>query len=86
MFHFELRAMAEIVLAEPSYEVDTEYRPPLTRAITISSAHDLLHEPFESERLPPSLASEIQEFLRIANLVGGEEPRIAYLCKLGLFY
>ncbi|KAE8124605.1 hypothetical protein FH972_019472 [Carpinus fangiana] len=77
--------MAEIVVAEPSYEVDTEYPPPLTRAITISSAHDLLHEPFESERLPPSLASEIQEFLRVANLVGGEEPRIAYLCRFHAF-
>jgi hypothetical protein len=65
--------MAEIVVAEPGYEVDPKYPRPLTRSITIS------------ERLPPSLASKIQEFLRVANLVGGHEPRIAYLCKLFVF-
>jgi hypothetical protein len=77
--------MAEIVVAEPGYEVDPKYPRPLTRSITISCAHDHVPEHFQSERLPPSLASKIQEFLRVANLVGGHEPRIAYLCKLFVF-
>lgn len=37
--------------------------------------------PFDSERLPTVFASEIQRFLRVANLVGREEPRVAYLCE-----
>lgn len=40
---------------------------------------------FESERLPSTLASDIQKFLRVANLIESEEPRIAYLCKLFFF-
>lgn len=38
-------------------------------------------QPFESERLPVALAQDIQRFLRVANLVEQEEPRIAYLCN-----
>lgn len=37
--------------------------------------------PFDSERLPTVFASEIQRFLRVANLLEREEPRVAYLCK-----
>ncbi|EFH61315.1 hypothetical protein ARALYDRAFT_897744 [Arabidopsis lyrata subsp. lyrata] len=36
-------------------------------------------EPYDSEKLPETLASEIQRFLRVANLVESEEPRVAYL-------
>lgn len=71
--------MAEIVVAEPSYEVDTTDTRPVTRLLTAGYG---FAEPFESERLPASLASEIQRFLRVANLIEVEEPRIAYLCKL----
>ncbi|CAI0409346.1 unnamed protein product, partial [Linum tenue] len=42
-------------------------------------------EPFDSERLPPTLAREIQRFLRVANLIETEEPRIAYLCRFHAF-
>ncbi|OIV92479.1 hypothetical protein TanjilG_02242 [Lupinus angustifolius] len=41
--------------------------------------------PFDSERLPTIFASEIQRFLRVANLVGREEPRVAYLCRFHAF-
>lgn len=43
---------------------------------------DHVPRPFESERLPVSLAPEIQRFLRVANLIEQREPRAAYLCKL----
>ncbi|KAK7272638.1 hypothetical protein RJT34_29359 [Clitoria ternatea] len=42
-------------------------------------------EPFDSERLPTVFASEIQRFLRVANLLGKEEPRVAYLCRVHAF-
>lgn len=77
--------MSEIVVAEPIYEDDPpEPKRPITRSITMGtgSEHNHVPEPFESERLPASLASEIQRFLRVANLIESDEPRIAYLCKL----
>ena len=49
-----------------------------TRSLTF---REHVSEPFDSERLPATLASEIQRFLRIANLVESEESRIAYLCE-----
>lgn len=80
--------MSEIVVAEPIYEGDLEEpQRPVTRAITMGSTsyHNHVPEPFESERLPATLASEIQRFLRVANLIESEEPRIAYLCELFCF-
>ncbi|KAL0743640.1 hypothetical protein Bca4012_085153 [Brassica carinata] len=53
-----------------------------TRSLTF---REHVSEPFDSERLPATLASEIQRFLRIANLVESEEPRIAYLCRFHAF-
>ncbi|XP_012567622.1 putative callose synthase 8 [Cicer arietinum] len=41
--------------------------------------------PFDSERLPTVFASEIQRFLRVANLLEREEPRVAYLCRVHAF-
>ncbi|KAJ0046231.1 hypothetical protein Pint_04895 [Pistacia integerrima] len=55
----------------------------LTRSLTSGREH--VPEPFDSERLPPTLASEIQRFLRVANLIETEEPRIAYLCRFHAF-
>ncbi|KAG2676273.1 hypothetical protein I3760_12G045500 [Carya illinoinensis] len=77
--------MAEIVVVEPSYEVYTEHTLPSTGTLTVGSWHDHVPKPFESERLPPTLASEIQRFLRVANLIESKEPRIAYLCRFHAF-
>lgn len=79
---------SEIVVAEPIYDGhEAEQERPVTRYITMGSGshHNHPPEPFESERLPATLASEIQSFLRVANLIESEEPRIAYLCKLLVF-
>jgi hypothetical protein len=37
---------------------------------------------FDSEKLPQTLVSEIRPFLRAANDIEAENPRVAYLCKL----
>lgn len=79
----------EIVVSEPILEAESEHAAPITNSIASASGSgsnthglDYNPEPFESERLPVSLASEIQRFLRVANSIEREEPRIAYLCKL----
>jgi hypothetical protein len=36
---------------------------------------------FDSEKLPQTLVSEIRPFLRAANAIEAENPRVAYLCK-----
>jgi len=41
-------------------------------------------EPYDSEKLPETLASGIQRFLRVANLVESDDPRVAYLCEFTL--
>ncbi|CAI9088922.1 OLC1v1023382C1 [Oldenlandia corymbosa var. corymbosa] len=85
--------MAEIVPAEPGYAstsnsanrrsyVTSDTRP-FTRFIT--SGHDPVPEPFDSEKLPVTLVSEIQRFLRVANQIELEEPRVAYLCRFHAF-
>ncbi|KAL6975553.1 hypothetical protein U1Q18_024347 [Sarracenia purpurea var. burkii] len=84
----------EIVVAEPinegcssSNSNGREYisRNPksFTRSITSGRDHPL--EPFDSEKLPVSLVSDIQRFLRVANLIEIEEPRVAYLCRFHAF-
>ncbi|CAK9325304.1 unnamed protein product [Citrullus colocynthis] len=78
----------EIVVSEPIVEADSEHAASITSSIASGShAHgvDYNPEPFESERLPVSLASEIQRFLRVANSIEREEPRIAYLCRFHAF-
>lgn len=80
--------MAEIVLVEPIQEstastsrraYTTSNERTYTRSITYGRDH--VPEPFDSEKLPVTLISEIQRFLRVANLIESEEPRVAYLCK-----
>ncbi|KAJ4726559.1 Callose synthase-like protein [Melia azedarach] len=56
---------------------------PFTRSLTSGREH--VPEPFDSERLPATLASKIGRFLRVANLIESEEPRIAYLCRFHAF-
>lgn len=78
----------EIVPDEPTGEGTStagNYTFTRSRSLTYgecsSSSQEYVPEPFDSERLPASLASEIQRFLRVANSIESEEPRIAYLCK-----
>ncbi|THG01315.1 hypothetical protein TEA_002807 [Camellia sinensis var. sinensis] len=87
---------SEIVVAEPTNEGTSSssssgYRRgyisrntrPFTRSIT--SGHDRVPELFDSEKLPVTLVSEIQRFLRVANWIQIEEPRAAYLCRFHAF-
>ncbi|XP_074319213.1 putative callose synthase 8 isoform X1 [Silene latifolia] len=55
-----------------------------TRSIT-NFEHNYVPEAFESERLPLTLASGIRRFLRVANQIEIEEPRVAYLCRFHAF-
>ena len=72
---------------EHQYEHEYEYQYDNSMAITTNSVSSssngehLQPGPFDSERLPPVFDSEIQRFLRVANLLEREEPRVAYLCK-----
>ncbi|CAN1140669.1 Putative callose synthase 8 [Linum perenne] len=92
--------MSEIVVADPIIDpgsstgrysrngADHVPTHEVTRSLTYdhpgaSTSND--PEPFDSERLPPTLAREIQRFLRVANLIESEEPRIAYLCRFHAF-
>lgn len=83
--------MSEIVVADPINDVrnqassssgraytTTDSRP-FIRSLTLGRDH--VTEPFDSEKLPVTLVSEIQRFLRVANLIEIDEPRIAYLCE-----
>ncbi|KAL1299856.1 hypothetical protein HN51_044400 [Arachis hypogaea] len=54
-------------------------------AITNGGSGEYVPGPFDSERLPSVFASEIQRFLRVANIIGKEEPRVAYLCRFHAF-
>ena len=85
---------SEIVVAEPINEGTSnsnrrDYisgnRNPFTRSITYGRYRDSVHEPFDSEKLPVSLVSEIQKFLRVANLIEIEQPRVAYLCESSFY-
>jgi hypothetical protein len=83
-FHHFIK-MSEIVLADPVIEPQRTDRALViyhaAAASSSSGGGGTGPEPFDSERLPPSLSREIQMFLRVANLIESEEPRIAYLCK-----
>ncbi|KAM7498543.1 hypothetical protein LguiA_022957 [Lonicera macranthoides] len=85
--------MAEIVLAEPSGEstsnsnrrvYTTSNSRQFIRSITFGR-DDYVPEPFDSEKLPVTLVSEIQRFLRVANQIEADEPRVAYLCRFHAF-
>ncbi|WJX67987.1 Putative callose synthase 8 [Trifolium repens] len=71
------------------YEYDYEYDNTMaitTNSVSSSSNGEQLQPgPFDSERLPTVFASEIQRFLRVANLLEREEPRVAYLCRVHAF-
>ncbi|RVW84865.1 putative callose synthase 8 [Vitis vinifera] len=73
--------MSEITVADPIHETNT------TRALTTSTStsHDTSPEPFDSERVPVTLGTDIRSFLRVANRVEPHDPRIAYLCRVHAF-
>lgn len=81
--------MAEIHPVEPSTSTSAPSTSRRTYATTnttsftrsITSGREYVPEPFDSEKLPVTLVSEIQRFLRVANQIELEEPRVAYLCK-----
>lgn len=87
--------MMEIVPAEPIEGIYFEQgesstarsHDPLAITSVSNSGGDVgyVPGPFDSERLPTVFASEIERFLRVANLVGKEEPRVAYLCESFFF-
>ncbi|RWW46669.1 hypothetical protein BHE74_00047408 [Ensete ventricosum] len=37
--------------------------------------------PFDSEKVPPTLVADVRRFLRVANQIESESPRVAYHCK-----
>ncbi|XP_022717420.1 putative callose synthase 8 isoform X2 [Durio zibethinus] len=62
----------------------------VTRSLTYgesssSGSGGYVSEVFNSERLPPTLASEIQKFLRVANMLEWKAPRVAYHCRFHAF-
>ncbi|KAL0306685.1 UNVERIFIED_CONTAM: putative callose synthase 8 [Sesamum radiatum] len=71
--------MSEIVVAEPTNDEQnvastssrraytTTDKRPFTRSLTSGREH--VPEPFDSEKLPITLVSEIQRFLRVANQI-----------------
>ena len=81
--------MVEIVPAKPIDDIHFEHGEtstarhhfPLAITDDSSSSADYAPGPFDSERLPTAFTSETQRFLHVANLVGREEPRVAYLCE-----
>ncbi|GMH24888.1 hypothetical protein Nepgr_026731 [Nepenthes gracilis] len=78
--------MSEIVASEPirdRNDEEVQQGRPFTRSIAYG--HDQVPEPFDSERLPETLGPEIRRFLRVANQIEAEEPRVAYLCRFHAF-
>uniref|UniRef100_A0A0E0JXY6 1,3-beta-glucan synthase n=1 Tax=Oryza punctata TaxID=4537 RepID=A0A0E0JXY6_ORYPU len=63
--------------------------PPPPAAAASSSAGDAVAaaaaNQFDSEKLPQTLVSEIRPFLRVANQIEHESPRVAYLCRFHAF-
>ncbi|XP_039040472.1 putative callose synthase 8 isoform X1 [Hibiscus syriacus] len=57
----------------------------ITYGESSSSSGGYVPEVFNSESLPSNLASEIQRFLRVANMLEWKAPRVAYLCRFHAF-
>ncbi|KAL8153238.1 hypothetical protein V2J09_010998 [Rumex salicifolius] len=93
IFDDELEGEGE---GEQFYDVEEDEVPWSSRSLTYYNHHhddsrrqqqppEYAAEPFESERLPVTLGSEIRKFLRVANQLEVEEPRVAYLCRFHAF-
>ncbi|KAL9257814.1 putative callose synthase 8 [Drosera capensis] len=81
--------MAEVVVSKPVGGDESELGNGFgfTRCIEYGecSSQAVPPEPFDSERIPVDLGSEIRKFLRVANQIENEEPRVAYLCRFHAF-
>ncbi|KAK1414361.1 hypothetical protein QVD17_30105 [Tagetes erecta] len=83
--------MSEIVVVEPSIASTSNHNASNHNAnetkplYSITSGRDYVPEPFDSEKLPVTLKSEIQWFLRVANWIEAQEPRVACLCRFHAF-
>ncbi|XP_077226535.1 glucan synthase-like 4 [Tasmannia lanceolata] len=73
--------MAEISVSDSIPGKRISSLRPLTRSRTVG----YVAEPFDSEKLPLALASNIRHFLRVANQIESESPRVAYLCRVHAF-
>ncbi|XVF18390.1 hypothetical protein REPUB_Repub11eG0017400 [Reevesia pubescens] len=78
------------VISNEDEEDEEGGRKGFTRSLTYgesssSGSGGYVSEMFNSERLPPTLASEIQRFLRVANMLEWKAPRVAYLCRFHAF-
>ncbi|KAJ4977031.1 hypothetical protein NE237_002137 [Protea cynaroides] len=73
--------MAEILVEDPSYGRSRSSSRPITRSKTVG----YVPEPFDSEKLPQDLISKVRPFLRVANQLEKENPRVAYLCRFQAF-
>ncbi|XP_040376431.1 putative callose synthase 8 [Oryza brachyantha] len=74
----------------PATQLPPPPPPPPPEAEASSSAGDAAAaaaaaNQFDSEKLPQTLVSEIRPFLRVANQVEHESPRVAYLCRFHAF-
>ncbi|XP_042489726.1 putative callose synthase 8 isoform X2 [Macadamia integrifolia] len=75
--------MSEIVVADSSYggSSSSNASRPITRSRTVG----YVPEPFDSEKLPQFLISEVRPLLRVANQLEKENPRVAHLCRIQAF-
>ncbi|KAF6165090.1 hypothetical protein GIB67_000674 [Kingdonia uniflora] len=80
--HF--RAMEEIMVVVPDSSNDRVRTLSVASEIRRSRTVGSVRERFDSEKLPPTLGSELRHFLRVANQIEFESPRVAYLCKYSL--
>ncbi|XP_078177288.1 glucan synthase-like 4 isoform X2 [Carex rostrata] len=85
--------MEEIIPVGPSHRptrttsTSQPWRQPSfsNRATQIGGTSGYVVKPFDSEKLPSTLVSEIRPFLRVANQIEAESPRVAYLCRFHAF-
>ncbi|XP_072998818.1 putative callose synthase 8 isoform X1 [Typha latifolia] len=80
--------MAEIVPEDASqFPIRASSTPSPWHPSTSTSTSDLEYvaEPFDSEKLPSTLVSGIRPFLRVANQIESESPRVAYICRFHAF-
>ncbi|AEE75566.1 callose synthase [Arabidopsis thaliana] len=68
---------------DPILPEDSPATSLFTRPLALKEQY--VWEPYDSEKLPETLASGIQRFLRVANLVESDDPRVAYLCRFYTF-